>query len=144
MLTVISFTIDNRIKAVLQRLADADNRNLSNYILNLILKHIQEQGIDWKKEQVDKWPLTEGAMDWIKTSFDDICSRLIIGFLARYMDSWPVIIRADYVMVVRIPCGLLHSFLGSSHKCMRKWIMQEGIYFLISIDRHNCWARSNR
>ena len=51
---MISFKIDNRIKAVLQRLADADNRNLSNYILNLILKHIKEQGIDWKKEQVDK------------------------------------------------------------------------------------------
>jgi predicted transcriptional regulator len=46
---VISFKIDDRIKEAIQGLAKKENRNLSNYIVTLLMNHLDEQGIDWHK-----------------------------------------------------------------------------------------------
>ncbi len=51
---VISFKIEEKVKEAVQVLAEKENRTLSNYIATLIIKHLQDQGIDWRKEKKDK------------------------------------------------------------------------------------------
>jgi predicted transcriptional regulator len=51
---VISFKIDERIKQAIQDLAEKENRNLSNYIVTLLLNHLEEKGINWKKQKKTK------------------------------------------------------------------------------------------
>ena len=46
---VISFKIDERIKAALQKLAEEENRSLSNYVTTLLLEHLKSKDIDWHK-----------------------------------------------------------------------------------------------
>ena len=46
---VLSFKVDTRLKKALQGLADKENRNLSNYIVNLLIRHLEEKSIDYKK-----------------------------------------------------------------------------------------------
>ncbi len=46
---VLSFKIDAELKKTLQELADKENRTLSNYIVNLLIRHTEEKGIDYKK-----------------------------------------------------------------------------------------------
>jgi len=46
---VISFKIDTYIKETLQKLADEENRSLSNYIVTVLIKHLKEKGLDYKK-----------------------------------------------------------------------------------------------
>lgn len=46
---VISFQIDERIKAALQKLAKEQNRSLSNYVTTLLLEHLKSKNIDWLK-----------------------------------------------------------------------------------------------
>ena len=43
---VISFKVDSWIKEALQKLASSETRPLSNYILRILLKHLEEKGID--------------------------------------------------------------------------------------------------
>ncbi len=50
MKVVISFKVDEKIRAALKKLADKENRSLSNYILTLLLKNLQEHGVDWREE----------------------------------------------------------------------------------------------
>ena len=51
---VVSFKIDSRLKDTLQKLAEKENRSLSNYIITLLIKHLEEKGIAWQKEKKDK------------------------------------------------------------------------------------------
>ncbi len=51
---VISFKVDERIKKAMQRLAEEDHRNLSNYIVALFIRHLEEKGVDWRKEGEEK------------------------------------------------------------------------------------------
>ncbi|MCK4728875.1 MAG: ribbon-helix-helix protein, CopG family [Desulfobacterales bacterium] len=46
---VISFKIDEKIKAALQKLAEDENRSLSNYVTTLLLEHLKSKNIDWHK-----------------------------------------------------------------------------------------------
>jgi len=46
---VISFKIDERIKAALKDLAKKENRSLSNYVTTLLLEHLKAKDIDWHK-----------------------------------------------------------------------------------------------
>ena len=48
---VLSFKIDSRLKDILQNLANKENRSLSNYVITLLMKHLKEQGIDWRQEE---------------------------------------------------------------------------------------------
>lgn len=51
---VLSFKIDSMLKDTLQKLADKENRSLSNYVINLLIKHLESKGIDYKKENSTK------------------------------------------------------------------------------------------
>jgi len=44
----LSFKVDSRLKKALENLAIKENRSLSNYVITLLMKHLQEQGIDWQ------------------------------------------------------------------------------------------------
>jgi len=46
----LSFKVDVRIKKSLEKLAEKENRSLSNYVITLLLRHLEEKGIDWHKE----------------------------------------------------------------------------------------------
>lgn len=48
---IISFQIDERIKSALQKLAEKETRSLSNYVVTVLIKHLQEFSIDWRKEK---------------------------------------------------------------------------------------------
>ncbi len=50
MKVVISFKVNEKIREALRRLAEKENRSLSNYILTILLKNLQEHGIDWREE----------------------------------------------------------------------------------------------
>ena len=45
---VLSFKVDSRLKEALQKLAEKENRTLSNYIVTLLMKHLKERHIDWQ------------------------------------------------------------------------------------------------
>jgi len=46
----LSFKVDPRLKKALENLAAKENRSLSNYVITLLMKHLEEKGIDWRKE----------------------------------------------------------------------------------------------
>ena len=48
---MISFKLDKRIKEAVQKLAESENRSLSNYVVTLLMKHLEEKGIDWRQEE---------------------------------------------------------------------------------------------
>ena len=51
---IISFQIDERIKTALQKLAEDETRSLSNYVMTVLMKHLENHGIDWRKEKPKK------------------------------------------------------------------------------------------
>ena len=51
---IISFQIDERIKTALQKLAEDETRSLSNYVVTIFMKHLENHGIDWRKEKPNK------------------------------------------------------------------------------------------
>lgn len=51
---VISFQIDERIKAALQKLAEEENRSLSNYVTTLLLEHLKSKGINWRQKETEE------------------------------------------------------------------------------------------
>lgn len=50
MKTTLSFKVDSRIKDAILNLADLENRSLSNYVVTLLMRHLEENRIDWRKE----------------------------------------------------------------------------------------------
>lgn len=50
----LSFKVDPRLKKALEDLASKENRSLSNYVITLLMRHLEEKGIDWQKEKGDK------------------------------------------------------------------------------------------
>ena len=46
----LSFKVDPRLKKALDDLAIDENRSLSNYVVTVLIKHLQNKGIDWKPE----------------------------------------------------------------------------------------------
>jgi hypothetical protein len=46
---VISFKVDKTVKTALQKLAEEENRSLSNYISTLLLDHLKSKGVDWRR-----------------------------------------------------------------------------------------------
>jgi predicted transcriptional regulator len=51
MKVTLSFKVDPRVKGALEKLAQSENRSLSNYVITLLLKHLREHGIDWREEE---------------------------------------------------------------------------------------------
>jgi predicted transcriptional regulator len=50
----LSFKVDPRLKKALENLAVKENRSLSNYVITLLMKHLDEKGIDWREEDTKK------------------------------------------------------------------------------------------
>ena len=52
----LSFKVDPRLKKALEDLAVKENRSLSNYVITFLMKHLEDQDIDWRKipEKKDK------------------------------------------------------------------------------------------
>lgn len=48
----LSFKVDPRIKKAILELAEKENRSLSNYVVTLLIGHLDEHGIDWRRESV--------------------------------------------------------------------------------------------
>jgi len=46
----LSFKVDPRLKKALEDQAIEENRSLSNYVVTLLIKHLEEKSIDWKKK----------------------------------------------------------------------------------------------
>jgi predicted DNA-binding protein len=46
---VMSFKVDKELKQSLQNLADKEYRTLSNYVIMVLKKHLDEKGATWKK-----------------------------------------------------------------------------------------------
>ncbi len=46
---VMSFKVDKELKQALQNLADKEYRTLSNYVIMVLKKHLDEEGVTWKK-----------------------------------------------------------------------------------------------
>ena len=46
---IISFQIDERIKTALQKLAEDETRSLSNFIMTILIKYLEERCVDWRK-----------------------------------------------------------------------------------------------
>ena len=53
----ISFKLDPSIKDAILKLAQKENRSLSNYVVTVLMRHLEIKGIDWRKEAGEK----EGA-----------------------------------------------------------------------------------
>ncbi len=46
----LSFKVDPRLKKALENLAVKENRSLSNYVITLLMKHLEDQGLNWRYE----------------------------------------------------------------------------------------------
>ena len=46
----LSFKIDPAIKDAILKLAKKENRSLSNYVITVLMRHLDIKGIDWRKE----------------------------------------------------------------------------------------------
>jgi|GEM_PF-3136126 predicted transcriptional regulator len=44
--TVLSFKVESELKNALKLLAQRENRSLSNYVQTVLLRHIEEEGLD--------------------------------------------------------------------------------------------------
>jgi len=45
----LSFKVDARMKNALEDLAEKENRSLSNYVITLLMKHLEEREVDWRR-----------------------------------------------------------------------------------------------
>jgi len=50
----LSFKVDPRLKKSFEDLAFKENRSLSNYVVTLLMKHLEENGIDWRTGGTEK------------------------------------------------------------------------------------------
>lgn len=45
----LSFKVDPRLKAALERLAAKENRSLANYTVTVLMSHLEAEGIAWQE-----------------------------------------------------------------------------------------------
>jgi len=50
----LSFKADPRLIGTLKHLAKKENRSLANYVVTVLIKHLEEKGIEWQKEKKGK------------------------------------------------------------------------------------------
>jgi len=49
---LIGIRVEPELRALLQDLADQENRSLSNFVLNAVLTYIKDyKGVEWKKKK---------------------------------------------------------------------------------------------
>jgi len=44
----LSFKVDSRIKAAILELATKENRSLSNYVVTVLMRHLEIKGVKWR------------------------------------------------------------------------------------------------
>ena len=44
----LSFKVDPRLKKALEDQAIDENRSLSNYVVTLLIRHLEKKSVDWK------------------------------------------------------------------------------------------------
>ncbi len=44
----LSFKIDSDLRKALEHAAASENRSLSNYIVTVLIRHLETQGIEWR------------------------------------------------------------------------------------------------
>jgi predicted transcriptional regulator len=49
----LSFKIDSRIKAAILELARKENRSLSNYVVTVLMRHLEIKGVKWRAGAAD-------------------------------------------------------------------------------------------
>jgi hypothetical protein len=54
----LSFKVDPAIKDAILKLAQKENRSLSNYVVTVLMRHLEIKGIDWRKEAGEKEGVT--------------------------------------------------------------------------------------
>ena len=50
----LSFKVNPRLKRALEKLAQKGNRSLSNYVVTLLMRHLEEQSINWQEEESEE------------------------------------------------------------------------------------------
>jgi predicted transcriptional regulator len=50
----LSFKVEPGLKRALENLAEKENRSLSNYVVTFLMKHLEEKGVEWRKEGGNK------------------------------------------------------------------------------------------
>jgi predicted HicB family RNase H-like nuclease len=50
----LSFKIDPRIKAAILELAKRENRSLSNYVVTVLMRHLEIKGVKWRAGAADE------------------------------------------------------------------------------------------
>ena len=64
---MMGLRIDPELKKFLQKMADDENRTLSNFIINAVLTYIKDhKGIDWKKANKQIEPISRAVKDLLK------------------------------------------------------------------------------
>jgi predicted transcriptional regulator len=51
----LSFKVDPRLKKALENLAVKENRSLSNYVITLLMKHLEDQDVDWRRKESEEF-----------------------------------------------------------------------------------------
>ena len=47
----LSFKVDPKFKKALEEQAKKDNRSLANYVITVLMRHLESKGIDWREEE---------------------------------------------------------------------------------------------
>ncbi len=50
----LSFKVNPGLKRALEKLAQKENRSLSNYVVTLLMRHLEEQGTNWQEEESEE------------------------------------------------------------------------------------------
>jgi len=50
----LSFKVVPAMKEALEDLAEKENRSLSNYVITLLMKHLDDRNINWRQEKPEK------------------------------------------------------------------------------------------
>jgi predicted transcriptional regulator len=53
MKVTLSFKVDEKLKDAILKLAEEENRSLSNYVVTLLIRHLDEKGINWRDSKTD-------------------------------------------------------------------------------------------
>ncbi len=47
----LSFKVNPKFKKALEDQAKKDNRSLANYVITILMRHLESEGVDWKEEE---------------------------------------------------------------------------------------------
>jgi len=51
MKVTLSFKVDEKLKEAILKLAEEENRSLSNYVVTVLIRHLNEKGVNWRDDK---------------------------------------------------------------------------------------------